>query len=157
VAEDDVKGLTELAKLLDKLPPRIQRNVLRGAVKAGADMLVGPMQAAAPVWSGRLEESVLAAKETSAATRRRKRRGRREMNPGANRGLEVSAGIAFAKPGKRYWHFSEFGTVKQAAKPWIRPTFAANQGRVLAAMKTYISKRLEREARKLAKETGAKK
>jgi HK97 gp10 family phage protein len=156
VAADDVKGLSELAKLLDKLPAKIQRNVLLGAVDKAAESLVAPMQAAAPVWTGHLEESITHRKAGSSGKvfgRNRSGRATRSQNSDG----VVSAGIVFKTPGKFYWHLLEFGTVRMAARPFVRPTFAANQGRILQAMKTYIGKRLEREARKAARETGAKK
>jgi HK97 gp10 family phage protein len=142
-----IDGLNELGKLLDGLPAKIQRNVMAGAVKAGADVLVAPLAAAAPVFTGRLEESIVSRREAAGRSRRRSSASE----------LLVSAGIAIVGVAKRYWHFSEFGTVHQPARPWIRPTFAANQAKAVAAVKKYMTKRVGREAKKLARETGAKK
>jgi HK97 gp10 family phage protein len=140
---EDVEGLKALGKLLDELPARIQRNVLHGAVRATAKELVPALQAAAPVWSGRLEESITVRRESAAAARTEARKTNK---------LWVAAGIALKGVAKRYWHFSEFGTVKRPARPWIRPTFAKMAPRLEQFIREYVGKRIEREARKLAKE-----
>lgn len=53
-----VKGLAELDNALRQLPDKIQMNVLRGAMRAGAKVFAQAAVAAAPRRSGRLKRSI---------------------------------------------------------------------------------------------------
>lgn len=45
----NVRGLSELAKFLDELPDRLQQNVLRGSLRAGAQVVRAEVKRTAPV------------------------------------------------------------------------------------------------------------
>jgi HK97 gp10 family phage protein len=137
----DLEGLTAIGKFLKAFPEVIQARVLDGGMKAAADAMVEPLQRAAPVFSGRLELSIASKKNSFRSNARRSR---------ATGVLEVSSVVLLRYPGKRYWHFTEFGTSKMPARPWVRPTFAANQGRVVEVVKAYVGRRTIGEARRLA-------
>lgn len=53
--------------------------------------------------------------------------------------------------GAFYAHFVEFGTVKQAAQPFMRPAFEANKAKSLDVFVQSITRRLDLELRKLQK------
>ncbi len=62
----------------------------------------------------------------------------------------AAAGLAFkGKPGSR-WHFEEFGTRRQKARPFLRPAFAKHQEKMLADLRT----RLNRAVRSFIKRSG---
>ena len=60
MADDAAKinGLPELMKALEQLPEKLARNVLRGAFRAGAKVMAEDAQAAVPVRSGLLRDSI---------------------------------------------------------------------------------------------------
>lgn len=49
------------------------------------------------------------------------------------------------------WHFIEFGTETQPARPFLRPAFAANNGNMVAIMKAQLAKDIKRITSKRAK------
>lgn len=49
MSEVHVKGLADLQKFLDTLPAKIERNVLRGALRAGANVIKAEAKAQCPV------------------------------------------------------------------------------------------------------------
>jgi len=169
-----VAGLDEIRKNLEDLPVRIQRNVMRGAVRAGAKVLQKTAARKARVSTragpysrgkGRLADNVVISTKRA-------------------RGDEMIAGIAIQhrsyvyqhrlRSGKvvtrnydpaRIWHFIEFGTnprkpkkfkKKQrnlgfvAERPFIRTTIREEADSVLRAMQAYASKRIEKAALKTA-------
>lgn len=50
-----------------------------------------------------------------------------------------------------YWRFVEFGTAKMAARPFLRPAFEANKGRLVAAIKNRIAARIKSYDKKQAR------
>ncbi|WP_225782666.1 HK97-gp10 family putative phage morphogenesis protein [Xenophilus sp. Marseille-Q4582] len=56
--EVKVNGLKELGKLLGDLPEKLQRNVMRGALRAGAAPILREAQALVPVDQGELKKSL---------------------------------------------------------------------------------------------------
>lgn len=53
-----VQGLKELHKMLQELPVRIEKNIMRGAVRAGANVFRDAARQAAPVDDGLLRRSI---------------------------------------------------------------------------------------------------
>lgn len=58
MAEIHVKGLKELNAYLQQLPPKIERNVLRGALRAGMKPVLAQAIASVPVQSSVLKNSL---------------------------------------------------------------------------------------------------
>lgn len=56
--EFQVHGLAELKKQLDTLPAKIEGNVMRGALRAGANVLKKEAQSRVPVKTGALHKSI---------------------------------------------------------------------------------------------------
>jgi HK97 gp10 family phage protein len=53
-----VTGLSELQKLLDEFPAKLEANIMRGALRQGANIFRDRARAAAPVKSGKLKKSI---------------------------------------------------------------------------------------------------
>jgi HK97 gp10 family phage protein len=58
MAEIHVRGLKELQKFLDQLPVKIERNIMRGALRAGMKPVLARAIASAPVQSSELKNSL---------------------------------------------------------------------------------------------------
>lgn len=56
--EFQVQGLKELHNMLQQLPVRIERNIMRGAIRAGANVYRDAARLAAPVDDGLLKRSI---------------------------------------------------------------------------------------------------
>lgn len=54
----NVKGLADLQRLLDQLPAKMERNIMRGAMRAGGKVFLAGAQGRVPVKSGKLRASL---------------------------------------------------------------------------------------------------
>lgn len=99
-SEINVTGLAELDAMLKSLPAKIEANILRGAMRAGAVVLQDKAKQLVPVDDGDLRASI--------KVRTRSRRGR------------VSATVTAGDRKAFYVRFVEFGTAKHFIKPKTR-------------------------------------
>lgn len=53
-----IKGAAELQRFLDQLPANVEKNIVRGALRAGTKVLADAVQNVVPVKSGALKESI---------------------------------------------------------------------------------------------------
>jgi HK97 gp10 family phage protein len=95
--EFDIKGGAELDKLLQELPVKLERNILRGALRAGAVPIRDAAKAGVPVKSGALRDSI-------------------RISTGA-RGGKVTARIIAGNLKAFYAHLVEFGTAPHEERP----------------------------------------
>ena len=147
-----VKGLADLQTFLDQLPAKMEANVLRGALRAGAKPLLAAAKAAAPVgepsetnrnryklYAGALRDSV------RISGRIDKRNGKITASVKAGGKTKSGADVFYA-------HMVEFGTKPHVigdgthpgvqAKPFMRPALDAQSGAAIVAVGEYIKKRL---------------
>ena len=96
--EFKIDGLAELDKELKQFPMRVQKNVLRGAVRAGSGVIVKEARRLAPKETGDLRRSI-------------KARNPRIKDKLVIGGLRAGGGDAF------YAHMIEFGTKAYTIKP----------------------------------------
>lgn len=148
-----VTGLSDLQKFLDQLPAKMETNVMRGALRAGAKPILEATRQSAPVgepsetnkrkyslYAGALRDSL----RLSARVDRRK----------SQVVVRVVAGGKSKKSGADvfYSNMVEFGTRNHiigdgehpgvAAKPFMRPSLDANSQTAVLATAEYIKKRL---------------
>jgi HK97 gp10 family phage protein len=154
----NVEGLAELRAALRELPQRIARNVLRGAVSAGAAVIRKEAKARAPLYTGKVAEG-----HPPAGTLKRAiyQKQINELSSLTNQVFFVGVrhGKKYQKQGKKgdksqdayYWRWVEFGTSKMAARPFMRPAFEAKKNEAVAAIKTYLTDRIAKEVAELPK------
>ena len=148
-----VSGLVELDKLLKELPAKVERNILRGAMRAGAKVFADRAKELVPVKSGQLRDSIKVST--------RSKRGR------------VSATVSAGGKKAFYAHMVEFGTARHfikprtrkslffaglarevvdhpgsTPKPFMRPALDGGQVEAVNAAADYIRKRLAKQAAK---------
>jgi hypothetical protein len=58
MAETRIDGLSDLYKLMQELPGKVEGNIVRGALRAGQTVIKNAIQAKAPQKSGALRNSV---------------------------------------------------------------------------------------------------
>ena len=153
-----IQGLDQLARAMKELPKRVARNSLRAAVYAGAKVIRDQAKLKAPVAvaplgpnqppPGTLKRSVIMKQipELSSAERQ-------------TFFVTVRHGKKYRKQGKKgqlsqdawYWRFVEFGTVKMAARPFLRPAFESKKRAAVQAIQDRLAQRIEQAAQELRK------
>lgn len=117
-----VSGLRELARKLEQLPVKLQRNGLRKAVSSGAAVVRNAVKESAPIGAtGTLRRAVSMkrAKTPDAQIATYEVFVRQAKN-----GKVGSSKIAaYGKYDAYYWRFVEFGTSKAPAHPFLRPAW----------------------------------
>lgn len=154
-----VKGLDDLLRVLGGLPNRLQKNVMRGALRAGAVPIADAARQHVPTLTGQLKASI----RTGSLIRRDgtpaafvkagdrytvyalDKKGRKTKvkykTVGADGGVKYHAAY--------YAAWVEFGTAKAVAKPFMRPALDGQRGAALQTMGDYLAKRLPEEIAKL--------
>lgn len=120
-------GGAEIAANLALLTDKLRKRVLRRAAVAGASIVKKRAKEIA------ISKGVF---DTGATVRNIAGKVERSNDPDY---VQINIGVRHGKPKKGakkqddpfYWHFSEFGTSKQAARPFIRPAFEESKEQVL--------------------------
>lgn len=129
----DIRGLGGLAEDFVRLKRGAQRRVLRQAAMAGARVGRDAARDAAPVDEGVTRKSVVAA-------------GARDNDPGSfTAGVKVvGASREKGRSSPAYtWRFSELGTSKEPARPWIRPAWDSNEDEIAAAVRDRLASAID--------------
>jgi len=134
MSSSEPKGLKELTKALKKFPDNIQKNVMVGAIRAGAKPIIKRAKELVPVESGLLKKSIRVRK-------RRVPKGSTEIK------FSVHAGGEVKSFGTRAYHahLIEFGTSKMSPKPFMRPAFEQEGENSISYVKEYMKKRIPKE------------
>ena len=132
-------GAKEFERMLLELGKVPAGRVGIASVRAGAQVFADKMKenigARGLVLSGKMIESV----KVTAPTGSQQVRGER---------------VAYAGSPLFYAKFSEFGTVRQSAKPWARPAVDEGAGEAIGALGVELGAGIEREAARLQAKKG---
>ncbi|WP_345969639.1 HK97-gp10 family putative phage morphogenesis protein [Sulfurimonas sp. HSL1-6] len=129
----EARGLKELSRALKQFPPNVQKNIMVGAVRAGASLLA------------KEEKKNLKPHDDTAQTRKSVGIVRRKSD---NKNIvKFSVGPRKSKGGWKA-HFLEYGTSKMAAIPFARPAFENKGPETIDAVKKYAAKRIPKEIEK---------
>lgn len=141
-----ITGLADLEKRLEELPDRLAKNVLSGAIRAGAVVIQKEASRLAPQSSEphKLGKGAKAI-EIQPGFLKKSIRVRKAPRSKASRPVEY---WVYASKKAWYWKFVEFGTSKMASKPFMRPAFDSMKERAVEAIRDYLSKRIDKEADK---------
>lgn len=119
-------GAKELSEALAMLPANIERNIMRGALRAGAKVIFDDAKQNAPVQDGDLKQSL------RVSTNRKKG--------------EVSASVKAGNKKAWYYHFVEFGTqphmIKATNAKYLR--FMAKDGTAVRTKEVHHTGALEK-------------
>lgn len=139
----ELLGDKELSRRLQALPEKLERKVLRQALRAGANVALPAARQSAPVRSGRLQRSIRV---------RALRRRRGQLGVAVQTGRRTQLGIP---PGARYYYpaaqelgFHVRGTSRRriAGRRYMRGSFLSIEQRVLDTIRQTLSQGIEREA-----------
>lgn len=149
-----IKGAAELEKLLGELPAKIEQNIMRGALRAGAKVIQQEAKRLCPV--GKTDDLV-----NSIRVDVRARHGHITATIKAGNAKAYYAGWV-EKGTARHWirpkgakSLFVAGLFKEAVdhpgaekKPFMRPALYAKSEEAIQAVANYIEKRLAKEAAK---------
>jgi len=109
-------GGKEIEEILKTLPENVQREIGLKATKEGLEVIVAEAQSKAPVRTGRTAAAIgiMTAPKSKEII---------SVDVGVMRGVKRTD-----KKGAWYAHFVELGTVRRAARPWLRPAFDTKAG-----------------------------
>ena len=145
------EGFKEFEQALEDLTTAAQKGVARRALIKAAKPLVDKAKAAAPVDEGHLKRSIAASDKLDG------RQAKAHKALTGKQGAEVFVGPSYnIGEGGRHGHLVEFGTRHSAPKPFLRPTWAADQKQILdrisKEMWSEIEKAIARAERKAARQ-----
>lgn len=136
-----IEGVNQFQELLEKLPDRVQKNVLQRATLAAMRIARPSIKAAAPVDQG--ERSELSKKY---------KRLRQNIRVGKIKNKKKTERGAILNTGNAPWgYWQEKGTRYIPANPWFEPAWKAIQHLVLKTLNIEMGKGIEGEAGKLMK------
>jgi len=142
MANQNVAGLKELNKALEKLPNKLQDRAVKNAMAAGAREIRDEAKRLVPVEPGSLRDDIVVSRTV-------KERGKR-------RRLKGSVVVGIKDEGRFYAHLIEFGTSRIPAHPFLRPAFANKQQAAIAKIGPKLGSEVEKQARKLSEQSGKK-
>lgn len=144
-----VEGLDVLRRALLELPKELHKGPLRAAVSAAAKVVQDQAIVNAPEQSGTLKRAIYRTRSNEASSSVQEsfivgvRQGKKFQSRRRKSGVMSANRDAF------YWRFLEFGTVKMAAKPFLRPAFDETKWRAVEAMRLRLAAAIQRAAMKL--------
>jgi len=161
MAEIKVKGLDELQSFLDQLPAKVEANIMRAALRAGAKPILAAAKANVPVGEPSRKGAELY-KHYSGALRDSIRVSARIDARDGTVSASIKAGGTVKKTGAKvfYAHMVEFGTRPHSLskngkgeinhpgvspRPFMRPALDANASAAVVAAGEYIKKRLAKK------------
>lgn len=130
--EIDSSGFQEMIDALDNMGKDGDK-IIKEALKEGAKPILEAMKRRVPVKTGKLKQNI------KTGTVRKGRNGSWSQVIGPAKG-DIS--VAY------YGKFSEYGTSKQPARPWMRPAFDESQDKAYQTMETIIQDGIERSFNK---------
>lgn len=128
----DIRGLGALAEDFARLSRTGQRKVLRQATMAGARVGRDAIRDAAPVDEGITRKAIVAA-------------AKKRNEPGTfTSGVRVRSIRREDGRNPAYtYRFSEFGTSREPARPWIRPTWDARESEITDAVRDRLASAID--------------
>lgn len=151
-ASIQLKGHEKLLRKFNTLSAKMQRDVVRKSVNAGATQLVKAVRAKAPKDTGELRDSIGSQKKANFAG------GRYTATVGPRTSIKWSHPVSVkGRPGKKRLlpvsviaKWIEYGFRGIPAKPFMRPAFDANRKKIAKAITTKMVKELRKALRKTA-------
>lgn len=143
-----VTGLADLEKRLLAFPDRIAKNILSGAMRAGAVEIQREARQKAPVSSAPHHLGKKGQKSyTLIEPGTLKKSIRVRLAPRKSRTVPIEYWV-YVSSKIYYWKFVEFGTPKMSAQPFMRPAFESKKEAAVERVREYLAARIEKEAAK---------
>jgi HK97 gp10 family phage protein len=136
-----ITGLAELTRRLEEFPDRIAKNMLSGAIRAGAVIIQKEARQLVPA-SAEAHYLGKGSKKVLIQPGELKRKGIKvRLAPRKSRDVPITYWVYVSRR-NWYWRFVEFGTSKRGARPFMRPAFESHKSKALEAIRSYLSARI---------------
>lgn len=126
-----ISGLTELMAKFDQIPDRMQKNILKSAIRAGANTIKDEAKKRIPVDTGNLKKALKVF----------------DSSPRSDKNLvRFNVGFTVGKKARNdgyYAKFVEYGTSKTKAQPFLRPALDASKDKILPDIAAKMESRIE--------------
>lgn len=146
----NIKGGEELQALLNSLAPKLEQNIMRGAMRAGAKVILEEAKRNVPVKSGELRNSLkISTKSKKGTVTASVKSGNKKVY--YSRFVEFGvAAHSISATGKGFLNFGGIFAKSvdhpgATAKPFMRPAIDSKSTEAIDAVKEYIGKRLTKE------------
>ncbi len=137
-----IEGLEALKKELKKLGEKKAKNIMVSGLRAGANDFKKTAKSLVPVDKGTLKKSLTVKKRKTNKNFIKFSMGWTQQKKGAEGSIVGGKNV---KHDAYYAHIVEYGSIHQAAQPFIRPTFDTKKSSVTDAITKQIAKRIEKE------------
>lgn len=141
-----ITGLADLERRLLDFPDKLARNILAGAIRAGAVVVQKEARGIAPA----SDEPHRLGKGSKAVTIQPgtlRKNIKVRLAPKKSRTVPITYWVYVSKK-IWYWRFVEFGTSKMAGRPFMRPAFEARKVEAVERVREYLAARIDKEAAK---------
>lgn len=149
----EFEGGRQLERLLDTLPARVQKKVMRAATRSAAMVVVKRarqnLDSMGAVDSGLLQKSLTAKVKVYASGVVNAAIGPHKKVTGAY--VHDRGRLRWREP-KKYAHLVELGTFRTRAKPFLRQALFSSMPRIVERFKQILGKRIIVEGKKLGRE-----
>ena len=136
-----IEGVSELAEgLKEELPKATATNIQKRALKEAADPFEASIKQNAPVRTGKLREKINVSSKLSP---RQKSSNEKESK------VEIYIG----PPSMERAIVAEFGSVKQTAKPFVRPAWDEHKRSAFDSLKEILEQEIEKARQRIARKT----
>lgn len=140
-----IDGVDKLIRKLDRLPAAIGRNIERRVLMEAGEIIAARARELVPVDTGNLRDSIVVSDRPLGGAFKMDAAGAASTGEGR---MTVYIG---PKTGGRndgyYGHMVEFGTVKMAAQPFLRPAFDSTKGQVQSRIAGDLAAAISRAAK----------
>jgi HK97 gp10 family phage protein len=134
-------GLAELTRRLEEFPDKIAKNMLSGAIRAGAVVIQKEARQLCPV-SAEAHYLGRGSKKVLIQPGELKRKGIKvRLAPRKSRDVPITYWVYVSKK-YWYWRFVELGTSKMSRKSFMRPAFDTQKQKALESIRSYLSARI---------------
>ena len=130
-----IEGLRELEQQLDNLTKAAGKGALRRSLYKAAEPTAALAQTKAPRLTGKLQGSII----VGAKLNGRQTKLHRRMFRDGRSSIELFVGPSYLLgDGGRHGHLVEFGTVKMAAQPFMRPAWDQDHRAMIERLKAEL-------------------
>lgn len=141
-----ITGLADLEKRLLDFPDKIARNILAGAIRAGAVVIQKEARQLAPM-STEAHKLGKGSKAVEIQPGSLRKGIRVRLAPRKSRDFPITYWVYVSKK-LWYWKFVEFSTKNWSGKPFMRPAFDSHKEAAVERIREYLAARIDKEAAK---------
>lgn len=136
-----MSGQRELGLAMKDLDSKVQKRIARSVTSAGSRIIAKEAKVLVPVDEGTVKKNI-------------RTKNLKPTQPGQQETIVYVRAKGKTKDSAWYWTQLEFGNVKMAPRPFMRPAFESKKQEAAQKMKDQLAKRIDIEVAKIGKTIG---